>query len=128
MKIFLASVTIMTVLMSKDSCHHKEKNQNNGNSFKGKLEVKGMCMNYTIAVVEGNIDTSLIESKWIDETTGKPYKNVFALKSRCTFPQNIAEGDEFTFIIDTAQVQNCAVCLGYYPTPAKHLSIKVLGK
>jgi hypothetical protein len=125
MKILLILAVLFFSITSKESCH---KPKSNSASFKGRLEVKGICMNYTIKVLEGNIDKSLIEEKWTDETTGKSYTDVFALGSRCTFPSSIEQGSEFTFIIDTAQVQNCAVCLAYYPTPAKHLSIKVLDK
>ena len=96
--------------------------------YKGKLEIKGGCMNYTIGVKEGNIDTALIVPSWTDENTSKTYKNVFALGSRCSFPATINEGDEFYFMIDSGTVQNCAVCMMYYPTPAKHVSIKVLDK
>jgi hypothetical protein len=125
MKTLLILTTILASIATKDGCH---KAKSSGTSFKGRLEVKGMCMNYTIKVLEGNIDKSLIEDKWTDETTGKSYTDVFALGSRCTFPSSIEQGGEFNFIIDTTQVQNCAVCLAYYPTPAKHLSIKVIDK
>lgn len=125
MKILLILSALFLSILSKEGCL---KPKGNGTFFKGRLEVKGICMNYTIKVLEGNIDKSLIEEKWTDETTGKSYTDVFALGSRCTFPSSIEQGGEFTFIIDTAQMQNCAVCLAYYPTPAKHLSIKVLDK
>lgn len=96
--------------------------------YKGRLEVKGICMNYTIKLLEGNIDTSKIVSEWKNEVTGKSYTNVFALGSVCTFPSGINEGDEFSFSIDSSTVQNCAVCLAYYPKPSKSLSIKVVKK
>jgi len=38
------------------------------------------------------------------------------------------EGDEFYFTIDTTYVSNCAVCLAYYPKPARSLAIKVVNK
>ena len=96
------------------------------NCFKGKLEIKAACMNYTIGLVQGTMDTSLVAASWTDESTGKSYKNVFALGSRCTFPSNLQEGDEFYFTIDSTSVQNCAVCLIYYPVPPRRLSIKVI--
>lgn len=96
------------------------------NCYRGKLEIKAACMNYTISVVNGDIDTSLVASNWTNENTGKSYQNVFALGSRCTFPAAIKEGDEFYFTIDSSTVQNCAVCLIYYPVPPKKLSIKVI--
>ena len=95
--------------------------------FKGRLEIKGICFNYTIKLTEGSIDTSRIVAAWKDETTGKSYTNVFGLGSPCSFPSTINAGDEFYFVMDTAK-QNCAVCMAYYPTPSKKLSIKVLDK
>ncbi|HEU0111162.1 MAG TPA: hypothetical protein VFQ73_09820 [Flavisolibacter sp.] len=82
-------------------------------------------MNYTISLVNGTMDTSLIAARWTNESTGKSYNNVFALGSKCNFPSTINEGDEFYFTIDSTTVQNCAVCLLYYPVPPKKLSIKV---
>ena len=83
-------------------------------------------MNYTIRLVEGEPDTTMVAAKWTDESTGKSYDNVFALGSPCTFPASIREGDEFYFSIDSTTKQDCAVCMAYYPTPAKKLKIKVL--
>jgi hypothetical protein len=111
-------------LLSASTC--KSKSSPSSDCFKGKLEIKAACMNYTIRLIEGNIDTSLIAGNWVNENTGKSYKNVFALGSRCSFPSTIKEGDEFYFTIDSSTVQNCAVCLIYYPVPSKRLSIKVL--
>ena len=83
-------------------------------------------MNYTIGITSKDFDTSLVVANWTDESTGRSYKNVFALNSRCTFPSELNEGDEFYFMIDTTSVQNCLVCLMYYPVPFKKLSIKVI--
>jgi len=116
---------IFPLVMSADKCCEKKET---GGGYKGKLEIKALCMNYTIKLVEGSIDTSLIAAEWSDETTGKSYTNVFALGSPCTFPSSILEGDEFYFSIDTTTKQNCAVCLAYYPKPSKKLAIKVMEK
>lgn len=94
--------------------------------LKGRLEVAGICMNYTIAVVEGKIDTNLTEAKWTDETTNKTYTNVFRLKSHCNFPDSIKQGDEFYFVVDSSEQKQCPVCLAYYPTPSKAVAIKVV--
>ena len=99
----------------------------NANCYKGRLEVKGICSNYTIKLLEGNLDTSQIAASWKDEVTGKTHSNVFALSSPCSFPSSLNEGDEFYFVPDTAK-QQCAVCMAYYPKPEKALSIKVLTK
>ncbi len=125
MKALFCLVPFLFVIASKENCHKPKKDTA---TYKGRLEIKGICMNYTIKLLAGNLDTSLMDSKWTDETTNKSYINVFALGSRCTFPSTIQQGDEFLFKIDTAQAQNCNVCLAYYPTPLKHLSIKVIDK
>ena len=83
-------------------------------------------MNYTIKLLEGAMDTTLIAKNWTNETNGRSYSNVFALGSRCSFPPDIQEGQEFYFVLDNSTVQNCAVCMIYYPVPSKQLSIKVL--
>jgi hypothetical protein len=94
--------------------------------YKGRLEIKGICMNYTIKLLEGAMDPNLIERSWKDETTGITYENVFKLGSICTFPAGIKQGDEFYFTIDkTPNRGDCVVCMAYYPTPAKALSIVV---
>jgi hypothetical protein len=121
MKLFLL-ITSLFLLASKEKCNK----QKSTSCFKGRLEIKAACMNYTVSVIDGTMDPSLVERKWTNEQTGKTYSNVFGLGSRCTFPSTIKEGDEFYFTIDSGSVQNCAVCLIYYPTPEKHLRIKVL--
>lgn len=93
--------------------------------MKGRLEVKGLCMNYTIKVLEGAIDPSLIEAAWTDPVTNKTHHNVFGLASVCDFPSDIAEGQEFYFALNPNPAPSCAVCKAYYPTPAKKLHITV---
>lgn len=122
---FLSSVFILTV--SADKCGSKKKNGAT-TTYKAKLETKALCMNYTLRLLEGDIDTSLVTANWVDESTGKSYTNVFGLGSPCTFPSSIEQGDDFYFQIDTSQKQECAVCMAYYPTPPRKLSIKVVEK
>ncbi len=122
MKHLILLVLLAILLLSAGDCNKKT------TAYKGKLEVKGICMNYTIRLLEGRMDTSLIVPNWKDETTGRDYKNVFKLGSPCSFPGDIEQGDEFYFIIDTTMDKNCAVCMAYYPTPEKSLSIKVIKK
>ena len=128
MKFFLLISSLILVTASKEKCGHKDNDNKTATSrcYKGKLEIKGPCMNYTISMAGKDFDTSLVVANWTDESTGKAYKNVFALNSRCTFPGTINQGDEFYFKIDTTTVQNCFVCLIYYPVPPKKLSIKVI--
>jgi len=108
------------------SCSKNNPENELENTYKGKLVVKGICMNYVIQVLDPNFDSSLIESNWINEFSDISYANVFALESICDFPEDIDEGDEFSFIIDNSKENNCAVCLAYSPTPNKYLSITVL--
>jgi hypothetical protein len=122
MKLFILLTAVFSLTVAADGCKKKD------TVYKGKLEIKALCMNYTISVLEGAIDTSMVTANWTDESTNKSYKNVFGLDSRCTFPPNINEGDEFYFVIDTAAQPECAVCMAYYPTPPKKLSIKVVPK
>lgn len=123
MYILLAAVFLLTV--SAENCNDKKQSSK---VYKGKLEIKALCMNYTIKLLEGNIDTSKISGNWTNEATGKAYTNVFALGSPCTFPATINEGDEFYFSIDDNPNKECAVCMAYYPKPPKALSIKIVQK
>jgi hypothetical protein len=108
------------------SCSKNNSDSELESSYKGKLVVKGICMNYVIQVLDSDFDSSLIELNWINEFSDISYTNVFALGSVCDFPEDIDEGDEFNFIIDNFKNNNCAVCLAYSPTPNKYLSITVL--
>lgn len=120
MKYFILLVALSTILLSNTDCSTKK-----AEHLKGKLEIAGICSNYTIKVIEGKIDTSLVVANWTDETTGKVYNNVFKLGSPCTFPATIKQGDEFYFTIDTSNQKDCMVCMAYYPTPQKTIAIKV---
>ena len=124
MKLFILLSLMTTIVMSASDCNSK-KTASATTKYKGKLEVAGMCMNYTIKVVEGNIDTSLIVSNWHDEDANKHHTNVFRLKNPCDFPSTIKEGDEFYFTIDSSSTKQCAVCMAFYPTPSKAIQIRV---
>jgi hypothetical protein len=126
MKLLLVLSCFFILSASSKSCKDKKEQNLPEGCYKGRLEIKGICMNYTISVQSKNIDTSLVAAKWTDDNTGKAYQNVFALGSRCNFPDSLQAGSEFYFTIDSTTVQNCMVCMAYYPTPAKKLSIKVL--
>ena len=123
MKLFLPLTAMLLLGVPAKNCNETKKESRR---LKAKLEIKAMCMNYTLRLEEGNLDTSLIVSKWKDDETGKTYENVFGLANPCDFPSTIKQGDEFYFTIDTAKNRNCAVCMAYYPTPRKKLIIKVI--
>ena len=124
---FFAFLAVMSILaVPPQTCNSKKEDPK---LYKAKLETKALCMNYTLRLTEGSLDTSMIAASWTDENTGKTYTNAFALGNPCTFPSTIQQGDEFYFVIDTASAQQqCAVCMAYYPTPPKKLLIKVINK
>jgi hypothetical protein len=124
MKFFILFSAITILLISASDCGKKTTDT----VYKGRLEIKAICSNYTIGVVEGNIDTALIVANWTDENTGKAYKNVFKLDEPCNFPATINQGDEFYFKVDTSLPKGCIVCMAYYPVPPKKLQIVVVEK
>lgn len=122
--LFLSAIFLLSI--SAENCNKKSKNFNE--VFKGKLEIKAICMNYTVSVLDRNTDTLDVVDNWTDETTKRSYKNVFALANPCNFPDSIKQGDEFYFVIDTAGTKSCMVCMAYYPVPGKKLPIKIVNK
>lgn len=121
-KIILFTGLTSMLVVNQKKCNDTSKQTG---CFKGKLEIKGICSNYTIKVLEGNLDTAKIAASWTDENTGKTYTNVFALDSPCSFPTDINEGEEFYFTVREEKDKDCNVCMAYYPTPPKRLSISV---
>ena len=126
MKIFIAAVLLSFTALSGFQCRKEEPQVQPANCLKGRLEKKGICANYTISVVQGGIDPSLVEADWQDPNTKITYHKAFRLASPCAFPTNLKEGDEFYFQIDPSPSQDCVVCQAWYPTPSKSLAIKVL--
>jgi hypothetical protein len=118
----IQSLLVLVALLSLNCTKSSDVN----NCIKGKLVINGICGNITIQVLSGPIDSNLIVKSWQDPSTSKTYENVFALKSICTFPSSIKEGDEFYFKIDNdPKGSDCAVCLAYRPTPPKGLMISI---
>ena len=97
---------------------------NNSKCFKGRLEIKGICMNYVVKVLEGDTTALNLEKTWVDETTDKTYANVFGLGNKCDFP-DLEEGAEFYFTIEDNPTTDCMVCEAFRPTPAAKNNIKV---
>jgi hypothetical protein len=123
MKNISIAALLSFVMLSAFTCR---KNETPDNTYRGKLVKKGICMNYTISVVGGNIDKNLVEATWTDPNTNTSYTNAFRLESICDFPSGLNEGDEFSFVINNSAPMNCAQCMAYYPTPQKGLRIKVV--
>ncbi|HET6994565.1 MAG TPA: hypothetical protein VFI06_06270 [Chitinophagaceae bacterium] len=127
MKLIFPLAAIFALSLPAQKCNEKKK-QDQDAIYRGKLEIKALCMNYTIRLIEGNLDTSQVVANWTDETTGKSYTNAFGLANPCDFPESLGQGDEFYFTLDTVKDRNCAVCMAYYPTPRKKLIIKVVAR
>ncbi len=121
MKILFIIPVLSILLLSNSDCNKK----GSATKYKARLEIKGICMNYTISLLEGDIDSNRIVEEWTDPSTNIRYKNVFGLENPCNFPAALKEKDEFYFVIDSSR-QDCMVCEAYYPTPPKKLSIKVV--
>ena len=118
---------VTLIILSNISCN--KSNNSSVACFKGKLVLKGICMNYVIQITEGNVDNSLYESSWQNPVTNTTYQNVFGLASICTFPSTIKEGDEFYFSIPKNPiVQTCAQCQVYSPIPSKRINIEICNK
>jgi hypothetical protein len=124
MKLFILLFAIAILTLSGSDCKKKLMSA----KYKGRLEIKAICSNYTIKLLEGNIDTSKIVANWTDEMTNKSYADVFALGNPCNFPDSIKQADEFYFTIDTSSKKECIKCLAYYPVPPKKLPIRVVEK
>lgn len=122
MKYLLAFFVLLNISCNKS-------NDTIQNCFKGKLVLKGICMNYVIQITEGDVDKALYESSWQNPSTNTTYQNVFRLESICTFPSTIKEGDEFYFSIPKNPIpQTCAQCMAYSPTPNKMIYIEICNK
>jgi hypothetical protein len=113
----------MVLLLAFTGCDKQETIANG--CFKGKLVVKGICKNDVVQLLEGKNDALLVESSWTYPTTGMVYQNVFAVDSKCTFPDSLKEGDEFYFTLDSTQSEDCALCKALSPVPTTKLKIKL---
>jgi hypothetical protein len=93
--------------------------------YKGKLAVAGICGNYTIVLLEGDLSPVLYENTWVDPQTNNSYTKAFRLANFCDFPTAIQEGQEFYFSLESSPSNQCVTCLAVYPTPAKAIAIRV---
>lgn len=116
MKRLLLLSALTTLLLSNS---HYSKKQPFTHTYKGKLEIAGICMNYTISVNDGAMGIPGIAANRTDETAINSYNNVFKSGNPGYFPGSIKQGDEFYFIIDSAKGKQCAAGMAYYPSPSK---------
>ena len=121
MKTFSFVAGLFLLAITAENCTNKA----GSNEYKGRLEIAGICRNYTLSMITEKTDTTLVNATWIDEASGKTYTNAFGLANPCDFPSDIKVGDEFLFTIDSAQTKDCMTCMAYYPTPPKKISIKI---
>jgi hypothetical protein len=114
---FTSLLIVLFTLLTAATCNRTTQQPlADSKCFKGKLVIKGICMNYVVQVLQGDTSQLNINDTWIDETTDKTYANVFALGSKCNFP-DMAEGDEFYFKLAEKPEAGCNVCLAYRPVP-----------
>lgn len=93
--------------------------------FVGKLAVAGICGNYTIELVRGDLPPGLYENTWVDPQTNLNYQKAFRLGNFCDFPSTIQQGEEFYFSLESNPSAQCATCMAYYPTPQRAIAIRV---
>jgi hypothetical protein len=120
MEKLLAAFVILTLTSS--TCN---KSAQSKTCFKARLEIKGICMNYTFTLLEGDTSVVKVIPQWTNEDNNKTYKNAFALSSPCGF-KDMKEGDTFYFVMGKNSNQDCMVCEAYYPTPPAKNNIKVV--
>ena len=121
--IYIIFSIIPLLFLEPTTCNKKNSKTN---CLKGRLEIKGICSNYVITIVDGDVDTSKVVSTWTDPESQKTFQNAFALGSPCTFPPEINEGEEFYFEYVTETKGDCMVCLAFRPVPEKSNMINVL--
>ncbi len=121
MRVF--ALVLLILFTTGSTCRKISKNA--AGCFKARLAIKGICLNYVIEVLNDNTGSLPLEREWKDETDGKIYRNVFALGSRCTFP-DMEEGDTFYFTPAAGDDSRCNVCLAYRPVPGIKNNIVVV--
>ncbi|OLY93167.1 hypothetical protein [Cnuella takakiae] len=119
MKLLLLGVAALAVTATPPACNRNKQST----CFKARMEDRGMCGNFTISVLEGQLEGT--EASWTNEQTGKVYTNVFRPANPCGIPEGIKNGDTFYFTLDTRKVEDCTHCMAFYPAPASRINIRV---
>ncbi|HVU56702.1 MAG TPA: hypothetical protein VHD83_16685 [Puia sp.] len=96
----------------------------------GRLVLAGPCGQYTVQVLAGNIDSSLIVKSWTDSYIDSVYTNVFGVSNFCHFGDyGLHVGDNFTFDIDPNPTdKGCYICMLWYPQPPPTIAVKNVQK
>jgi len=92
-----------------------------GTTYKGVVRIN-MCGQVAIETLAPNY---LGEATWTGGTSGPTYHHIFSVQNHCQFGSH-AEGDTVTFKVISSEVQSCAVCLAYTPTPATQYAVYVI--
>lgn len=56
-----------------------------GPIYTGRLEIEGICQNYTLSVLNGGLDTTQVQARWTDPQTNITYTNAFGVSNPATF-------------------------------------------
>lgn len=86
--------------------------------YTGKLVKKGICGQYVIELQSSDKESLEIAAMWNDPSSATNYQNVFTVANPCDFPANIKQGEAFTFTIAGQEINTCALCEAFTPTPA----------
>ena len=124
MKHWIPLLLLAFTFLTAATCNRAITGNTQTGCYKGKLLIKGMCMNYVIQVLSGDTTKLQMEKTWVDETSDETYNNVFGLASKCSFP-DLEEGSEFYFTVVAKDESTCNVCLAYRPVPAAKNNIVV---
>jgi hypothetical protein len=86
----------------------------------GKMVINRPCGHYVIQVLSGDYDRGRVAASWKDTLADSIYTNVFTVANVCHFDGGgLAVNDTFSFRMnDTVIVNNCMVCMIFYPTPS----------
>ena len=86
--------------------------------YTGKLVKKGICGQYVIELQSTRTQDLEIATTWNDPSSATNYQNVFTVANPCDFPASIKQGETFTFAIASKEINTCALCEAFTPTPA----------
>ncbi|MHA4809635.1 hypothetical protein ACX0G9_16095 [Flavitalea flava] len=101
-----------------------------GTSLTGKLVIDATCSHFVVQLLQGSTDSTKVVDNWKNTANDSIYTHVFTVANVCNFgATGLVRGDIFTFEIDPEMpMEDCAVCLIYYPTPEVVHSIKHIQK
>lgn len=101
-----------------------------GTSLTGKLVIDAACSHYVVQLIQGSTDSTKVVDTWKNTANDSVYNHVFTVANVCNFgAMGLSQGDIFTFEIDPEMpMEDCAVCLIFYPTPPVAHAVKNIQK